>query len=275
MAFIQVNIPSSPTLNEILIAELEILGFDSYQEEEAMLLAFVDESLLNLVSLKVVFEKYGISSFEQSVLEDKNWNEEWEKNFEPIWIEDKCCIRASFHPKPENHVLDILIEPKMSFGTGHHQTTFLISKWLLENDCQGKNVLDVGCGTGILGIIASKKNAQNVLGFDIDKWSVENTKENIEMNHIHNMSVYLADSEEFDKINEAKKYEIILANITKNIIIEDIFFYKKWLSASGKILLSGFFEKDISAIESKLKEHQIKISNTFILDQWAMIEAKF
>lgn len=229
--------------NEILMAELIGIGFDSFTEEHDGILAYIqeqdfkDEDLKDLplmnsseVTIKYTFEK----------MPNINWNEEWEKNFTPINVADKVLIRAEFHePHPELH--EIVIQPKMSFGTGHHPTTHLMIQQMLDMDFAGKTVLDMGCGTSVLAIYAAQRGAKRVVAIDIDEWSVENSRENAQRNGV-TLDISLGTAENLG----AEKFDIILANINRNILISDIPTYVSVLHDGGQLLLSGlcFFDVD-------------------------------
>src|SRR5690606_12892197 len=239
--------------SEILIAELGQAGFESFVANETGITAYIP---------KEAFEEDGLSgvqilqSGELSITyttqetEQVNWNEEWEKNFHPIQVEDSCCVRAPFHPKTDVKY-DIVIEPKMSFGTGHHATTHMMIQFLLKNDFEGKKVLDMGCGTGVLAIVAEKRGAVEVDAIDIDNWCYQNSMENVERNNCSRISVFEGGAE----LLGGKKYDVVIANINRNILLEDIPTYSRCLEKGGQLYLSGFYEADIPAIQEKCLEH--------------------
>ena len=173
-----------------------------------------------------------------------NWNEEWEKNFEPIVIADACAVRAPFH-KPFNVQYEIVIEPKMSFGTGHHETTFMMLQFILENTFEGKTVLDMGCGTAVLAILAEMRGASKVDAIDIDDWCVENSEENVLRNHCKYISVKLGDA---SVLPTSETYDTIIANINRNILLNDMEIYSKGLKMGGELYLSGFYKEDLPII---------------------------
>lgn len=227
---------------EILIAKLLELGFDSFNETNGGLLAYTDQDCTDsqIQSLLEAFPDNTITYKGNSPLPDINWNAEWEKNFEPINIEDKLYLRAEFHP-PMPDREEIIIQPKMSFGTGHHATTYLMLKQMMDMDFSGKTVLDMGCGTSVLAIYAKKHGASSVKAIDIDEWSVVNSQENAERNQVQ-ISVEQGTAENLG----GEEFDIILANINRNILMEDIPVYHKVLKKEGKLLLSGlcFFDAD-------------------------------
>lgn len=229
--------------NEILMAELIEQGFDSFTENPDGILAYIQAELLNEEELKnqwlLNHDEVKIS-YTYKEMPNINWNEEWEKNFQPINVEDKVLIRAEFH-ESQGLEEEIIIQPKMSFGTGHHATTYLMIQQMMDMDFQGKKVLDMGCGTSVLAIYAKKKGASDVLGIDIDEWAVENSRENAERNNTP-MRVELGTADNLGQ----EKFDIILANINRNILISDIPRYVQVLEPGGSLLLSGlcFFDVD-------------------------------
>lgn len=251
--------------NEILMAELIEIGFDSFTEEHDGILGYVQEELFNEndlkelplmnnseVSIRYTFEK----------MPNINWNEEWEKNFEPIHVADKVLIRAEFHePNPNLH--EIIIQPKMSFGTGHHPTTHLMIQQMLEMDFADKTVLDMGCGTSVLAIFAKQNGAKKVVAIDIDEWSVENSKENAARNGVElEISQGTADN------LGSENFDIILANINRNILISDIPTYVNVLNKGGKLLLSGLCFFDVDDILEVCTENNLTLKNKQQREEW-------
>ena len=238
--------------SEILVAELGELAFESFTETETGISAFVqkelwDEMILDNVNI-LHSEEFDIDySFEE--IDQVNWNEEWEKNFEPIDVDGRCHVRAPFHPKTDAE-FDILIEPKMSFGTGHHETTHMMIQHLLEMDVTGLKTLDMGCGTAILAILAEMKGAQPIDAIDIDNWCYLNSIENAERNNCTNISVYEGDA----SLLKGKKYDLIIANINRNILLNDMQTYVGCLNPKGTLLLSGFYNEDIPFIDASCTE---------------------
>ena len=231
---------------EILLAELGELPFESFEETEAGLSAYVQKELWNEGILEDVFilksDEFKIQYTHEEIAQ-VNWNEEWEKNFEPIAVNDECYVRAPFHEKKDVKY-DIVIEPKMSFGTGHHETTFMMIQHLLETDVTGMKTLDMGCGTAILAILAEMKGAQPIDAIDIDNWCYLNSIENAERNNCSQISVYEGDA----ALLKGKSYDLIIANINRNILLQDMKQYGDCLNAGGLLLLSGFYEEDIPFI---------------------------
>jgi len=255
--------------SEILIAELSYAGFESFVENEEGLTAYVvseefdEEAFAGLHILQS--DEFEITYTSQEI-EKVNWNIEWEKNFNPITIDGQCSVRAPFHEKPETE-FDIIIEPKMSFGTGHHATTHMMLQFILKNDWEGKTVLDMGCGTGVLAILAEMKGAKSVDAIDIDNWCYLNSMENVVRNNCELISVYEGAAE----LLEGKHYDMIIANINRNILLEDISKYSECLNSGGKLFLSGFYIEDIPAIEEECNLNGLKIEDELEQENWAAL----
>ncbi|HAV55214.1 MAG TPA: 50S ribosomal protein L11 methyltransferase [Aequorivita sp.] len=232
---------------EILIAELGYVGFESFVETEEGVTAYIQKDDWNEHILKDInildSDEFKIE-YTFSEIEQINWNSEWEKNFDPIEVDEKCTVRAPFHPN-KNFEYEIVIEPKMSFGTGHHETTFMMLQFILENDFKGKSVLDMGCGTAVLAILAEMRGASKLDAIDIDEWCFENSLENIERNNCENISVFLGDA----KLLSDKKYDVIIANINRNILLNDMEAYRNCLDKGGELYLSGFYNEDLPIIK--------------------------
>lgn len=260
--------PAQPG-SEILISALGDVGFDSFVENETGFDAYITEDLEKDLSLaELQFDDFTFS-YEKETIAQTNWNAEWEKNFEPVVVEDLLEIRAPFH-EPNNKVKhEIIIMPKMSFGTGHHDTTWLMCKQLFDLNMKGRSVLDMGCGTGVLAILAKKLGAGKVVGIDIDEWSVENSIENCASNNCPDIEIKLGDKEVLDSYTE---FDIILANINKNVLKVQIPLYSKLLKANGLLLLSGFFSTDVEELEKHAAAHQLKLIKTFSKNNWAVMK---
>ncbi len=238
---------------EILIAELSDIGFDSFSEEEDGFKAYIPACKYRSKPVKAVFEKYHTTgpeklSFEVQRLGGRNWNAVWESNFEPVLVAGKCLIRAPFHKAGKGVAYEIVIEPKMSFGTGHHETTSLAVEWLLEMDLVGKAVLDMGCGTGVLAILSAQKGAKQVTAIDNYIYAWENTMENAKRNGIRNMRILHGDA----SLLGDESYDVVIANITRNVLLDDMAAYVAVLNNGGCLLLSGFlsFDKDVIFAEA-------------------------
>lgn len=255
---------------EILLAELGETPFESFIETEEGLSAYIQKQYWNENILEDIFilksEEFKIDyTFEE--IEQVNWNEEWEKNFEPIAVDNTCYVRAPFHAKTDAEY-DIVIEPKMSFGTGHHETTFMMIQHLLETDVTNKKTLDMGCGTAILAILAEMRGAKPIDAIDIDNWCYLNSIENAERNNCHNITVYEGDA----ALLEGKKYDVIIANINRNILLNDMQQYKDSLNEGGILLLSGFYEEDIPAIDESCTEKGMKFVKKLSRNNWVSLK---
>jgi len=237
---------------EILIAELGQAGFESFVENEAGVKAYIQKNEWNAELLDAIFiltsSEFEIE-FTHSEIAQVNWNEEWEKNFNPIVVTDHCAVRAPFH-KAFNVPYEIIIEPKMSFGTGHHETTYMMLSYLLEDDFSEQAVLDMGCGTSVLAILAEMRGATRIDAIDIDDWCVENSEENVQRNDCKHIKVQLGDAA---LIPAEATYDTIIANINRNILLQDIPVYAKALQASGVLFLSGFYKEDLQMIKEACK----------------------
>ncbi|WP_372745248.1 50S ribosomal protein L11 methyltransferase [Lutibacter sp.] len=261
--------PKEPA-TEILVAELGEIGFESFVENDDDLIAYIQQTDWNENILDDVFilnsNEFSIS-YEMEVIEQTNWNSEWEKNFNPIQVDNLVSIRAPFHENP-NLKYDIVIEPKMSFGTGHHETTHMMVQHLLDLDLTNKKVLDMGCGTGILAIFAEMKGAKPIDAIDIDNWCYQNSLENIERNNCSNIDVYEGDASLL--IN--KKYDVIIANINRNILLNDMQSYMNCLNDDGIILFSGFYKEDIPIIDAEVSKYQFKIDKIIERNNWVALK---
>lgn len=276
MQYVQVEIKADTDFTEIIIAELSEHDYDSFWEDDDKLIAYIEKIKYDESVIIKLQEKYWEAhlTYTQTALESKNWNQEWERNFQPIVVANKCNIRATFHsPRPEIP-LEIIIDPKMAFGTGHHATTSMMVLHLLEMELEGRNVMDVGCGSGILSILASKLGATHVFGFDIDQWSVENSKENLILNQVTNVEIDKGTIIDFRSRNE--HYDVILVNITRNILIEEFPLYVTKLKTSGIIIMSGFYENDIERLENAAQKlGLVKIKQSVEDGNWASIIFSF
>jgi len=256
--------------SEILVAELGYLGFESFVEEEDGVTAYIpaeeyEDDLLAGVHI-LQSDEFEIT-YSKGEIEQVNWNEEWEKNFSPILVDDICSVRAPFHPEPDTE-FDIVIEPKMSFGTGHHATTHMMIQHILKNDWTDKAVLDMGCGTGVLAILASLKGAKFVDAIDIDNWCYQNTLENVGRNDCDNINVEEGGAE----LLQGRKYDMILANINRNILLRDLPIYKECLNEGGNLFLSGFYEEDISVIKKACIDLGLKYIDHLEKSNWVAIK---
>jgi len=255
---------------EILIAELGYAGFESFVENEAGVIAYIQKPEWNSGILDDIYiltnDEFTIS-YTSEEIEQVNWNKEWEKNFQAIEVDGICAVRAPFHEKTDVE-FDIIIEPKMSFGTGHHETTHMMIQHILKLDFNGKSVLDMGCGTGILAILAEMKGATTLDAIDIDNWCYLNTVENIERNNCHNIKAYEGEA----SLLTSKNYDIIIANINRNILLKDIATYASCLNENGTLLLSGFYRDDIPLISEECAKHQLKFVENIERNNWVAVK---
>ncbi|MDA8648188.1 50S ribosomal protein L11 methyltransferase [bacterium] len=264
--------PKSPW-NEVLVAELADLGFDSFVETENGVIAYGDaaldhQALLQQTSLHNGFD--GNFKVETKVIPHQNWNAQWEADFQPVYVEKYASILAPFHDTAEAPGLIVTIQPKMSFGTGHHQTTWMMTKALFELETIPANVLDMGTGTGVLAIVAEKLGANRILAVDIEEWSAENAAENAASNNCTKIESVWGD---VDKI-PSEPFGLILANINKNVLKAQMPVYSRNLEENGTLLLSGFFETDVKEMEKYCQEHHLVPVKRFQKDEWAAIQLR-
>ena len=260
--------PPQPA-SEILIAELGMAGFESFVENEDGITAYIpveEYEAESMTGIHILQSNEFDISFTQTEIEQVNWNTEWEKNFHPIIVNEECGVRAPFHPKPDV-TYDIVIEPKMSFGTGHHATTHMMIEFLLRYDLKDKTVLDMGCGTGVLAIVAEMKGAKEVDAIDIDNWCYQNTLENVERNGCGKITAF----EGAVELLEGRNYDTIIANINRNILLEDIGAYYKSLNEDGELYLSGFYSKDIPVIRKECEKHGLNYDDYIERDEWVAL----
>ncbi len=263
--------PYSSDVAEILIANLAQTQFESFVEENDFLMAYVPKLNFNPESIKECIASLSDQSitisFSYKIIPQKNWNEVWESNFSPIIIENLCRIRAPFHPVEYGCNLELVIEPKMAFGTGHHQTTRLMARELFSINLKDKSVLDMGCGTGILAIIAEKLGAQMVVAIDNDEWAYTNTLENAEKNGCHRIQVQLGDANRIG----SPLFNVILANINLNILIADMKAYYKSMLSGGLILFSGILVDDVYTLRTTAEKEGFQFISSKFCDNWAMV----
>lgn len=272
MNYIELSIEVTPLVpgRDILIAELAEIGFESFVEFELGVNAYIQENLFNEDEMKQLFSFNSSEfkvSYHQKRIEDQNWNEVWEKNFEPINVNQQCYIRAPFHEKKSNIEYDIVIEPKMSFGTGHHETTYLMIEELLKMEVKSKKILDMGCGTGVLAILTEKLGASEIVAIDIDEWAYENTVENIKTNYCSKIKTLLGGAD----CIAPHKFDIVIANINRNILIKDMGKYADSLCSNGHLLLSGFFDSDTEILINHAEKLQLKLKSKSIKNEWTLL----
>lgn len=238
----------NPDFSEILLAELSEIGFSSFSGDEHILKAYIDASEFDAQKLIECFflnKNRNNIKIQERLIEPENWNRKWEENFEPVIVENKIYIRAPFHPPKPEVPFEIIIMPKMAFGTGHHATTYLMMKQMLELDLKNTKVADIGCGSGILAIAASKLGAQSVSAVDIDEWSVTNTMENTAVNHVKNIVI-----KQGSAIILEEKFNVVLANINRNVLVAEMIHYYYLVENNGFLLVSGFYKDDKSIIKA-------------------------
>lgn len=254
--------------SEILMAQLLEVGFDSFTEEPDGILAYIPEERYQADELKdvpvLLMDDVDIT-YTHTPMPNINWNEEWEKNFSPINVENQVAIRAEFHPD-QNLPHEIIIQPKMSFGTGHHATTYLMIQQMLDMDFPGKTVLDMGCGTSVLAIFAKQKGAGRTVAIDIDEWSVENSQENAARNNVE-LEISLGTAQNLGQ----ETFDIILANINRNILISDIPKYVSILNKGGKLLLSGLCFFDVSDILEVCTAENLTLQKELQREEWVSL----
>lgn len=256
--------------SEILAAALAEDKFESFEFNRSGFNAYVQKNEFNDEVIALLREQFPDLEFSYSLEEIKkqNWNKDWEKNFAPVMVENLCCIRASFHPAPTPPLLDVIIEPKMSFGTGHHQTTWLMTRALFSLDLKGKSLIDVGCGTGVLAIVAKKLDCQQVNGIDIDEWSIENSRENRKANGMSKTDI---DFYQGSIGGVEESFDIVLANINRNILLKEMNKYSAHINAGGRLLLSGFFESDCEDMIRAAESAGLKLLAKESRNEWALL----
>lgn len=271
MNYIQYTFTVSPPEpgSDILISSIAEMGFDSFETNDKGFIAYIPENLNSNINLnEFTFEDFKYT-FTTEKMAQVNWNEEWEKNFSPVVVNDTCIIRAPFHDIEKKYTYDIIIMPKMSFGTGHHDTTWLMCKNMLDFDFKNKTVFDMGCGTGVLAILAKKLGATNISGNDIDEWSVENAIENCAANDCKDIKVVEGDSDLLS--SKPNYYDVILANINKNVLKSYIPDLAKSLKKGGYLFISGFFKTDCEELINLASGHYLNLHKQELKGDWAML----
>ena len=255
---------------EIIIAEFAAIGFDNFQESDQGFIANTNgsvaiEAVNNIINR---YQEQSSVSYQVKEVRIENWNKKWEESYTPIIVGNKCIVRASFHPAQPEYPIEIIITPKMSFGTGHHETTYLMMNTQLSIDHENKAVLDAGCGTGILSILAGKLGAKSITAYDNDAWVIDNVQENFK-NNIISGDILLGT---IQNLTFKTKFDIILANINKNILLADISYYSKLLKPRGQLLLSGFYQTDLKEIEEVANENGLQLATSNTKNDWAMAQ---
>ena len=277
MKYIEVTFQTEPcteVVNDVVSALAGEIGFESFIECEGGLKAYIQQPLFDEDALKDMVNNFPLPetsiSYQANEAEDKDWNEEWEKNFfQPIVIGDRCCIHSTFHKDTPKTEYEILINPQMAFGTGHHETTSSIIGELLDADLKGKTVLDMGCGTSILAILASMRGASKLTAIDIDDWCVNNSRDNISLNKIDNITVEWGDA----KLLEGREpFDVIIANINRNILLNDMDKYAACMHQGSEIFMSGFYVQDIPAIREKAESLGMKYEHHREKNNWVAVK---
>jgi ribosomal protein L11 methyltransferase len=266
-------VPNNEISKDILVSLLGDLGFESFSEDaDANVLGYIPENSYSEEAVKNMIMDFPISveiSFTAELIIAQNWNEEWEKHFfQPIIIADQCAIHSTFHQDIPQVKYDIIIDPKMSFGTGHHETTGLMISFLLDMEVSGKSVLDMGCGTAVLAILASMKGANPVLAVDNDEWAYNNAIENCQLNKTGNIRVLLGNA----LSPGSEKFDVILANINRNILLNDIHHYTAYLNPQGELYMSGFYTEDIPSIREACEKAGLRFLTSRSKNNWAAVK---
>ncbi len=264
--------PNEEYIADLLASFLGEIGFESFEEDVDGMIAYIRREEFNEDALKHLVQNFPYTTdihYEISNVDQVNWNEEWEKHyFEPIVIGDKCVIHSSFHTNVPSTEYDIVIDPKMSFGTGHHETTSLMIEEILSIDLTGKAVLDMGCGTAVLAILAAMRGARPVLAIDIDPWCTENSAENIKANGVEWIQIELGGAEKLDSVTA----DVVFANINRNILLEDMKKYSACLNEGGVLYMSGFYTTDIPVLEEEVNRNGLHLISYRSKNNWAVIK---
>ena len=265
-AYYEFQITCNEEFKDNLIAELVEEHFEGFEENEVGFLAFIPQSLFEKNIFEKILNHYNINpvSVPQNTIEQQNWNAQWEASFEPITIGDDIIVKAPFHLLDEHYKYEIIIQPKNTFGTGHHETTQLMLQMMLPIDFKNKNVFDYGCGTGVLSIFASMLEAENIDAIDIDEWSAENMIENCALNSITNITFKKGDL----TIIEDKKFDLILANINKNILLGSFEKLARLMNRNAQLLISGFYENDLEDLKREAVKDGLVFKDHFVKNDW-------
>ncbi len=272
MEYIAFRVTCKESYREIIMAEMSDMGFDSFLETEDGFEAYEEPDKLDRKRLEAVFQQYQQEahlSVQENLVPKVNWNKEWERHYEPIEVEETVYIRASFHPLKEDYPFEILINPKMSFGTGHHATTYLMIQLQLNVDHKDKMVMDAGSGTGILAIMAKKLGANLVVAFDIDEWSVDNGNENFHLNGFEDLEMKTGT---ISSLDPKGSFDIIMANINKNVLLDEMEVYSRKLKPGGMLLLSGFYHSDIKDLLPPAKKAGLELLDRQTRNDWSALK---
>lgn len=274
LEFIFHTTPCTETANDILSAVLGEAGFESFVEQPGGIAAYIQKDAYNETLLKEALSDFPLPGtqveYTYHEAEDKDWNEEWEKNFfRPIIIGDRCVIHSTFHNDVPQVEYDIVINPQMAFGTGHHETTSLIIGELLDNELQGKSLLDMGCGTSILAILARMRGAAPCTAIDIDEWCVRNSLENIGLNGVDRISVFQGDA---SALKDKGAFDVIIANINRNILLNDMKHYVRCMHPGSELYMSGFYVDDIPLIQAEAEHNGLHFVHHREKNRWAAVK---
>ena len=270
--YTKLSIHATEEQGDILTAYLSDFPFDSFDYAEGLLNAYIQQSEFAEYhdAIEDMLHNEGILDYYFEDIEQQNWNSVWESNFKEVEVKDKVLIRAPFHnARPNYKGLEVIIQPKMSFGTGHHATTQLMVEMLLASDIEGKRILDMGSGTGVLAIVAAKLGAESVLAVEIDDMAEESVRENIELNSVSDKVVSVCGDA---RAIEGKKFDIVLANINRNILLADMGAYAATISNGGELVMSGFFEEDITILEKLAKKLGFKQTLQLACEEWRAVK---
>ncbi len=263
------------TIFDLLSEDLALVGFDCFEQEEDSLKAYIPTEQDDELKIKAQVENFSVPSvafaYTSEIMPEENWNEEWEKHyFEPLLLSNgRCRIKAPFHSSDDSVQTEIIIQPKMAFGTGNHETTSLIISYILEHNMSGLSVLDMGCGTGILGILALKEGAKSLVSIDIDEWAYENVKENAELNKVQINEIIQGDA---SSLEGKEGFDLVLANITRNILYQDLPAYAQVMKQGARIVLSGFYQEDVPLLKTRGEELGLKYVGEQSQNQWTLLE---
>lgn len=267
VAYLEIDLRLTPIdpWREVVIAQMGSLGFESFVNTQLGFKAYIPQNEFQEKEFSQIdvfdFQELEIE-WDTKIIPPENWNRQWEENFSPIRVGERCVVRADFHP-PEKAEYELVITPKMSFGTGHHETTQMMISYLLDLNCNNKTVLDMGTGTGVLAILAEKRGAKTVLAVDNDPWCVENTLENLEMNHCQKISAQLSST-----VPKKKKYDMVLANINRNVLLKQIADYAQVLAPEGDLLMSGFYVEDLGIIQNACETEGFRFIRNLDVNNW-------
>lgn len=268
MEYIELRISTTANklTKDLLPSILSELGFEGFVVEEEALLAYIPSKLFNLQIVKEVLQNLSFDSFYNiQIIPEQDWNAVWESQFEPVVIAEKCYVRAPFHPPQPQYPIELIIEPKMSFGTAHHETTAIMIECLLEMDLTKKSILDMGSGTGILAILSAKLGADHIVAIDNDEWAYRNALENIQLNNTLQIIVKLGDASLLSAMNE---FDMVLANINRNVLLNDVAIYSSVLKRDGLLIVSGFYRDDFPLIDETFHKQGLKLNFTKDRNNW-------